>query len=165
MNKQAEIFDQLEGTPISRNKPEPPTVDPFKQRTDKQIVLGNIPAKSNCYRIIILRSKDPNKKSFHTPHASMAKSATLKQYEKDFVIQAGLYRNRNIQGKFELTVDVYFPSERSDLDNSLKVLLDCLQQIGAVANDNLCKRIIAEKYIDKANPRVEFSLKELAKTD
>jgi Holliday junction resolvase RusA-like endonuclease len=47
---------------------------------------------------------------------------------------------------------------RSDIDNSLKVQLDCLQKCKAIKNDNLCVKIVAEKFVDKENPRVEFKI-------
>ncbi len=50
---------------------------------------------------------------------------------------------------------------RYDLDNSLKTLLDCLQQVGAIADDKDCMRIVAEKHIDKDRPRVIFGIEPL----
>lgn len=122
--------------------------------TDKQTILGNIPSKSNCYKIITFKSKDKSKE-----HASLAKTSQLKEYEKTFFMQCGLYRNMNLEGYFELEVDVYYPSQRSDLDNSLKILLDCLQAVKAIPNDNKCTRIVANKFLDKEKPRIEFVLK------
>jgi Holliday junction resolvase RusA-like endonuclease len=75
-------------------------------------------------------------------------------------LQCG-YRNRNIQGFFELYADVYFQSNQPDLDNSLKGLLDCLQSCNAIKNDRNCVKIVANKYIDKNNPRIEFTVKEV----
>lgn len=92
-------------------------------------------------------------------HYSLAKSAQLKRYEKDFIIQCNQYRNKMIEGDFHLEVDVYYPNRRSDLDNSLKVLLDCLQAVKAFKNDNRCTRIVANKGLDPENPRIEFELK------
>lgn len=122
---------------------------------NKQVIRGNIPSKSNCYKIITFKSKDPGKS-----HASLAKTKALAQYEKDFFIQCNRYRNMNIEGYFILEVDVYYPSQRSDLDNCLKVLLDCLQKVNAIKNDNTCVRIVANKFLDKQNPRIEFELKK-----
>lgn len=122
----------------------------------KQVILGNVPSKSNCYKIITFRSKDPEKPS----HASLGKTSALLKYEKDFFIQANQYRNLNIDEYFTFEIDVYYPSQRSDLDNSLKVVLDCLQKIGAIKNDNKCTQIIANKFLDKNNPRIEFIIKK-----
>lgn len=112
-----------------------------------EVIYGNPPSKSNCYKIVTISG-----------HGSLAKTAALKKYENDFFIQCKYYRNKNIEGYFELEVKVFYPSQRSDLDNSLKCLLDCLQEIKAIENDNKCVKITAEKYLDKLNPRVEFKV-------
>lgn len=114
----------------------------------KQTILGTCPSKSNCYKIITLGK-----------HASLGKTATLKKYEDSFYIQCNHYRDANIEGYFELHIQVFYPNQRADLDNSLKVVLDCLQRVKAIPNDNKCVKIVAEKYLDKANPRIEFYLK------
>jgi Holliday junction resolvase RusA-like endonuclease len=113
----------------------------------KQTILGNCPSKSNCYKIIAINGR-----------GSLAKAAALKEYENKFYIQCNHYRNANITGYFELYIDVFYQSERSDLDNSLKIVLDCLQQCKAIKNDNKCTKIVARKFLDKNNPRVEFEL-------
>jgi len=91
------------------------------------------------------------------PRASLAKSAELKKYEKSFIAQWGKIPFK-VTDEFEIHVDVYYPTKRSDLDNSLKVLLDCLQEVGAIPNDNLCLCIVAHKFVDKEKPRIEFTI-------
>ena len=125
-----------------------------------QVILGNTPSKSNCYRIITFRSKDPNK---HSGHASLAKTTELKKYEEQFYIQCNKYRNANIDEYFKFEMDVYYPTQRSDLDNSLKVVLDCLQKIGAISNDSLCTELHVRKFLDKNKPRVEFTITKAMK--
>lgn len=112
-----------------------------------QTILGNTPSKSNCYKIITLQG-----------HGSLAKTKSLKDYENNFFIQCNHYRNKMIDGYFELYIKVFYPSQRSDLDNSLKIVLDCLQRVKAIKNDNKCVKIVAEKYLDKSNPRIEFKI-------
>ena len=116
----------------------------------EQVILGSVPSKSNQYKIITIAG-----------HASLGKTATMKEFEKKFYLQCGAYRNKNIQGFFELYVDVYFQSNQPDLDNSLKGLLDCLQTVKAIKNDRNCVKIVANKFIDKLNPRIEFTLREV----
>lgn len=110
-------------------------------------IHGNAPSKANCYRII-------NK----CGHGSLSKTDALKRYETAFYMQVGEYRHLHIGGLFEFYVKVYYPSMRSDLDNSLKCILDCLQSTDTIVNDNKCVKLVAEKFIDKANPRIEFKI-------
>lgn len=91
----------------------------------------------------------------------MAKTDALKKYEDNFYIQCNKYRGKNICGYFELEIDVYYPSQRSDLDNCLKCTLDCLEKAKAIENDNKCVKILARKFLDKANPRIEFTITEV----
>lgn len=113
---------------------------------DKQVIFGTPPAKSNNYLIV---------------HKGLVKTKALKAYEDSFYMQCNLYRNKNITGRFEIYIDVFFPSDRSDLDNVTKGLLDCLQHIKAIKNDNKCCKIVAQKFIDKIKPRIEFSIVEI----
>lgn len=116
---------------------------------DKQIIQGQIPSKSNCYKIITLNG-----------HGSLAKQSVLKEYEKSFYLQCSL-RNANISSYFKLNADVYYSSMRPDLDNAFKILLDCLQLCKVIKNDRQCVEIHARKLLDKANPRVEFEIEEV----
>ena len=117
---------------------------------EKQVILGQSPSKSNIYRIITIKG-----------HGSLAKTDAFKAYEKSFYLQCNIYRNRNIKGLFELHLDVYNSSQRNDLDNSLKGTLDCLQACKAIENDRNCVIIVAQKFVDKVNPRIEFTIKEI----
>ena len=113
-------------------------------------IPGSVPSKSNTYRIITIAG-----------HASLGKTKALKEYERTFYLSMGTYRNARVEGLFRLDLRVYFPSLSHDLDNALKVILDCLQTGGAIKNDNRCASIHAEKFIDKANPRVELRITDL----
>lgn len=110
---------------------------------ERQIIKGICPSKSNCYRI---------------GSYGLFKTKALSEYEKAFYLQCNYYRNRNITGLFEFHIDVYYPANRADLDNSLKVCLDCLQHVKAIKNDRNCIKIVAQKFVDKENPRIEFTI-------
>lgn len=112
-------------------------------------IMGACPSKSNSYKVV---RKDG--------HGSLSKSETLRRYEDSFFLQNSL-RGKKISRRFRFTVDVYYASDRPDLDNALKILLDCLQRSGTIANDRLCAEIHARKLVDKTNPRVVFSIEEL----
>ena len=111
-----------------------------------EVIYGVTPSKSNCYMIITLGK-----------HASLAKTKALKEYEKSFYLQCK-NRDKMISTFFSIQVDVYYPSNRSDLDNALKAVLDCLQACKVIKNDNLCTAIVARKFIDKDRPRVEITI-------
>ncbi|MDR0431063.1 MAG: hypothetical protein LBH58_11360 [Tannerellaceae bacterium] len=49
----------------------------------KQIISGQVPSKSNSYKIITLNN-----------HGSLAKTAALKDYERSFYLQCNQYRNK-----------------------------------------------------------------------
>ena len=117
---------------------------------EKQVILSQIPSKANSYKIITLQG-----------HASLAKTPALKAYEKSFYLQCNKYRNKNIKGLFELHLDVYNSSQRPDLDNSFKICLDLLEACKAIENDRNCVKIVAQKFVDKVNPRIEFIIKEI----
>lgn len=115
----------------------------------KQTILGQPPSKSNCYRVVTIGG-----------HGSLAKTKPLREYEDRFFMQCSL-RSANISARFRLDLDVYFRSDQPDLDNSLKIILDCLQKCKAIKNDRLCAEIHARKLIDKLNPRIEFEIETL----
>lgn len=117
---------------------------------ENQTILGKIPSKSNSYKVITLYG-----------HGSIAKQKGLKDYEKSFYLQCDKYRDKMIEGLFELELKVYYENQRPDLDNCFKVLLDCLQGCKAIKNDRNCVKINAQKFIDKERPRVEFTIKEV----
>lgn len=112
------------------------------------IIRGNVPSKSNCYRIVKIGN-----------HSSLAKTKALKDYEESFFWQVGSARGKMIDVPFEFYVDVFYPSKRSDLDNAMKIILDSLQSTKVIKNDNNCSLIFARKFIDKLNPRIEFKIK------
>lgn len=114
----------------------------------RQTIYGQPPSKSNSYKIIKCGA-------FH----KLGKTDATKRYEESFFMQCSL-RNANISKRFKLTIDVYFSSDRPDLDNALKVVEDCLQSCKAIKNDRLCAEIHARKLIDKENPRIEFEIEE-----
>lgn len=122
----------------------------------QNIIYGNTPSKSNCYQIIKTTSYRPGKKDFY----SLGKTQALNKYEESFFMQCAI-RGRMTDKRFRLDIDVYYSSDRPDLDNALKVILDCLQSCKAIKNDRLCSEIHARKLIDKDRPRIEFEITEL----
>ena len=94
----------------------------------------------------------------------IVKTQRLKDYERSFVDQCTIYKDRNIDKPFKLWVIVYESSNSYDLDNSLGSILDGLQYAKAIRNDNQCIEIYSRKVIDPINPRVRFAIEELEPT-
>lgn len=109
-----------------------------------RIIKGSVPAKSNQYRISGNR---------------LYKAKEVKDYERIFALQYN--RHETITTPFSISVKVYMGNKRADLDNSLKGIMDNLQQVGAIQNDCLCIHIEATKFIDKTNPRIEIELTKI----
>lgn len=65
-----------------------------------------------------------------------------------------------ITGDVALTVKVFRPQKRGDLDNTLKVLIDSLKGV-IFKDDNQVTEIHAYLDDDKHNPRVEVGIREL----
>ena len=111
------------------------------------VIYGQVPSKSNGYRI---------------GNNRLYKSKELLQYEESFRLQTLTFHD-TISVEFGINIIVYFQSNRSDLDNAAKVILDCLQSNGIIANDRLCLRLEMDKHIDKINPRIEFEIYGITK--
>jgi Holliday junction resolvase RusA-like endonuclease len=111
----------------------------------KYIIKGNCPSKSNQYKVIRLGNR-----------CGLGKQKKLESYENSFKLQMLNYKYKLIESNFKFVIDVYYDSRRPDLDNSLKVVLDCLQKAEVIKNDNKCLEIVAKKHLDKIDPRVEF---------
>ena len=112
-------------------------------------IQGKLPSKSNSYKIISFAG-----------HASLAKTKALKEYENAFYLQCQC-RGIDITGWFKIEIRVFHENNRPDLDNGLKILLDCLQSCKVIRNDRQCTEIHAYKFVDKNNPRVEMAIEEV----
>ena len=112
-------------------------------------IYGQVPSKSNGYKIITISG-----------HSSLAKTKAPKDYERKFYLQCPL-RGEEIAEPFAIDMDVYYNSNRPDLDNAFKIVLDCLQLCKAIKNDRYCFEIHARKLVDKVIPRIELSITKL----
>ena len=118
---------------------------------ERETIYGQILAKANHYLAV---------PDTATGGRRIILDEAFRQYANSFKQQCHIYANRNIDRPFVLHVHVWHGNSRFDLDNSLKTLLDLLQDVGAIKNDNLCIAIQATKHIDPVRPRIEFALAE-----
>jgi len=87
----------------------------------------------------------------------MVVSAEAKAYKEQVAWIARAAGVEPATGNVAVTLRVYRQAKRGDLDNSIKVSLDSLIGV-AYADDSQIVRIVAERYDDKRNPRVEVEV-------
>jgi len=117
---------------------------------EKETIFGQVVSKANNYQVGDNKHGD----------RYIIKSEEVRRYERSFFEQCKIYRDRGIDRAFTFYMIVYESSNRYDLDNAPKIVLDCLQTVGAITNDNLCVGLHLEKHIDRANPRIIFAIEE-----
>jgi len=87
--------------------------------------------------------------------AFMAKTGQATEYSKSVGRIATLEKVAMIEGPIAIRMNVYRPIRRGDLDNTIKAVQDSLTGI-AFRDDDQIVRIVANRYDDKLNPRVEI---------
>lgn len=117
-------------------------------KMERETIYGQVVSKANNYEV----GNDKHGGRY------IIKSEAIRAYEHSFIEQCQVYKDRMIDCHFTLYAVVYESSVRYDLDNALKTILDALQMARAITDDNLCRKIVAEKRIDKNNPRVVFAI-------
>ena len=120
-------------------------------KTMTETIFGVIVSKSNHYVSV----PDGEKGS------RIILDDVYKKYQSNFLSQVTTYKDKMINSPFILYADVFYINDRFDLDNSIKSLLDLLQDARAITNDKLCIEIHGRKHIDRKTPRVEFSIVEI----
>ena len=118
---------------------------------EREVIYGQILAKANHYTVAMNRGSGER-------HIMLDEA--YREYQRTFIEQCHIYANKLIDCPFLLHVHVWHSNARFDLDNSLKSLLDLLQDVHAIRDDNLCIGIMAVKHIDRQHPRVEFCIYE-----
>ena len=120
------------------------------KKMERETIYGQVVSKANNYEV------------GNNKHGGryIIKSDAIRAYERSFIEQCQIYKDRLINCHFTLYVAVYESSVRYDLDNALKTILDCLQMAKAITDDNLCRKIVAEKRVDKHRPRIVYAIQE-----
>ena len=120
------------------------------KKMERETIYGQVVSKANNYEV----GNDKHGGRY------IIKSEAIRAYERSFIEQCQVYKDRMIDCHFTLYVAVYESSVRYDLDNALKTILDCLQMAKAITDDNLCRKIVAEKRVDKHRPRIVYAIQE-----
>ena len=111
----------------------------------KFTLIGQLPAKKNSWKMGkygIYQSKTKEIDGF------------ILQLKTQMVDRSAL----PLKGRCSLNLSLW-QSDRTDLDGQITTLADILQTAGIVENDRQIKHIVAEKFIDNKNPRIEGCIK------
>lgn len=84
-----------------------------------------------------------------------------RQYKAKATLLALAHGLRPLDGEVSVTLSLYRPRRAGDIDNSLKSVFDSLKGV-AWHDDSQVKRIEAERFEDKHNPRVEIVVESVA---
>ena len=122
---------------------------------EKEIINGFCPGKASHYII----AHNPA-----TDERHISKDEVIRSYERSFIEQCKVYKDRMIDCPFHLVLDVYYPDYRTDMDGCLKTILDCMQYAHCIKDDRHCVKIDATRHYDPIRPRVEFSIIETEPT-
>ena len=85
------------------------------------------------------------------------KTADRREWDKMMIDQLRAQWNLRLPVEEEvfLVIDVYLSANTMDVDNSLKPLLDAMQEAGVLKNDRLVRRATITKHVDRHRPRVD----------
>jgi crossover junction endodeoxyribonuclease RusA len=92
------------------------------------------------------------------PGRGVLLSAEARRYKEDAGMVALAAGVRPVDGPVALTVTLYRPAKRGDLDNRIKVLLDALGGGIAYRDDSQVVELHAYRLDDKDHPRVEVQV-------
>ena len=114
-------------------------------------VYGNVRSKSNSRRLVTVRNKKTGKN-----HPAFIKSQAALDFVNDFYKQCPKLETP-LDGDLFIQTDIYYDSEKPDLDPSL--VFDCLQAAKIIVNDRRLRSHRVRHGIDKTSPRVEISIR------
>lgn len=113
------------------------------------IVTGKPATKKTSQRIV----KNKAGRSFIIP------SKLTSDWNREAIRQLkAQHRGEPLTGEVVARYDVYRGARRGDLSNFISAIDDALQAAGVIGNDNQIVAIIANKLLDRENPRVEIVL-------
>jgi Holliday junction resolvase RusA-like endonuclease len=112
-------------------------------------ILGELASKANSRKLVTINGKP-----------RFIKSIKARQWEHSAIQQIPTDHCIAMTGPLVMTATIYYATRRPDLDPSL--LMDMLERAGIYENDRQIIEQHLYKKLDKANPRVEFMIEELA---
>lgn len=124
-------------------------------------ILGILPSMKNSRTIGQIRRKRSAFRLGHKPYRPiLIKSAAARQFVINAMRQINYMQRVGIVVDVSLTVYIYYPNRRHDVDAEL--LCDVLQKAGVVKNDRQIRvKHFDGTVLDKKNPRIEWEIETL----
>lgn len=119
---------------------------------DREVIFGNPVSKANHYQAVPDTANGGRR---------LILDEIYKAYQKSFIEQCRIYKGRGINRPFLFFIHAWFKTNAQDIDNTVKSVLDLLQDCGAVVDDSFCREVHAIKHVDPIHPRIEFCIVEL----
>ena len=113
------------------------------------VILGHMPRKSNSRRIVKIKN---TVRSIKSKNAIEWMATAVLQV----MVSARQQQVTQYTQPVALYADVYYRSERSDLSSEL--LMDALENADIIKNDRQIHHQTLTRYVDRQNPRVEWTL-------
>lgn len=111
-----------------------------------KLTLPYPPTLNRMYRAVVIGK-----------NARVLLSAEARSYKSKVADICAAANEKPLRGTVIVFVDAYRPRKVGDLDGALKVALDSLQGF-CYENDNQVVRIVANRFDDKQNPRLEIEV-------
>lgn len=87
-------------------------------------------------------------------------SDEAKTFKQEVGYCAGGQSGGPMMGDIRLVIDIYRPRKSGDLSNRIKILEDALNGL-AYHDDSQVTEIVARRFDDKQNPRVEIEITQI----
>jgi Holliday junction resolvase RusA-like endonuclease len=113
------------------------------------LVLPYPPSANRYWRFVVVRER-----------ALVLLSGEARAYKKAIATIAKAKVPHPMTGPLSVYLRIFRPRKAGDLSNRIKVVEDALNKV-CYADDNQIERIVAERFEDKNNPRVEILIEPL----
>lgn len=114
-------------------------------------ILGELCSLKNSRKIAVNRK---------TGRMFPLRNPAIERFSENFAAQVPPdYRGLALSGPVAVTVDVWYPDRRKDLDVAL--VHDLLQQTGVIEDDRQIVEQHNYRHLDRENPRVSIIVREL----
>ena len=113
--------------------------------------------------MIVLTNPPPLNHIYRYTNRGVYKTHKAKAWQEEAAWEIKLSKPGHFKGEVTVKVEIYPPDKRRrDIDSSLKLLLDAIQDSGAIDDDyQVAELIVRRMEPDRKNPRLELLIDEI----